>query len=60
MLDEVVADLPEGLETRLGEQGRRLSGGQRQRVAIARLVPKALCLFSTKLQLRSTAPLRAM
>ena len=31
-----VADLPEGLATRVGERGVQLSGGQRQRVAIAR------------------------
>ncbi len=35
-LDEVVRQLPEGLDTRLGENGTRLSGGERQRVAIAR------------------------
>ncbi|MEU5562397.1 thiol reductant ABC exporter subunit CydD [Micromonospora musae] len=35
-LDEVVAGLPEGLDTLLGERGHGLSSGQRQRVALAR------------------------
>lgn len=35
-LDEVVAAMPEGLDTPAGPRGSALSGGQRQRVAIAR------------------------
>lgn len=35
-LDEVVANLPEGLETSVTENGARFSGGERQRIAIAR------------------------
>src|SRR5690625_752310 len=35
-LKEVVAKLPEGIDTSIGESGRLLSGGQRQRVTLAR------------------------
>ena len=35
-LDEFVSELPNGIDTRVGERGVQLSGGQRQRVGIAR------------------------
>ncbi|QOL51493.1 lipid A export permease/ATP-binding protein MsbA [Massilia litorea] len=39
-LTDVVARLPEGVDSMIGENGMRLSGGQRQRVAIARAIYK--------------------
>jgi ABC-type multidrug transport system fused ATPase/permease subunit len=46
-LEDVVTQLPEGLDTMLGERGVRLSGGQRQRVGLARALyrqPRVLIL----------------
>jgi subfamily B ATP-binding cassette protein MsbA len=37
---DVIAGLPRGLETPVGDNGNRLSGGQRQRLAIARAIYK--------------------
>jgi ATP-binding cassette subfamily B protein len=37
----LVASLPDGLDTVVGDRGYRLSGGERQRLAIARLLLKA-------------------
>lgn len=39
-LTEVIAELPDGLDTMIGDNGNRLSGGQRQRLAIARAIYK--------------------
>ncbi|NLG97961.1 MAG: thiol reductant ABC exporter subunit CydC [Chloroflexi bacterium] len=46
-LGELVAQLPDGLDTWIGERGLQLSGGERQRVAVARALLKISVLKSS-------------
>jgi ABC-type transport system involved in Fe-S cluster assembly fused permease/ATPase subunit len=39
-IDELIAKLPDGYDTMVGERGLKLSGGEKQRVAIARTILK--------------------
>jgi len=40
-IGDLIASLPEGLDTVVGDRGYRLSGGEKQRLAIARVLLKA-------------------
>ncbi|MFI9507451.1 ABC transporter ATP-binding protein [Nocardia sp. NPDC052566] len=57
-LGDLVASLPDGLDTVVGERGYRLSGGERQRLTIARLLlkqPRVVILDEATASLDSTS-----
>ena len=57
-LAELVATLPDGIDTVVGERGYRLSGGERQRLTIARLLlarPRVVVLDEATAHLDSTS-----
>ena len=57
-LDDLIASLPDGLDTVVGERGYRLSGGERQRLTIARLLlakPRVVILDEATAHLDSTS-----
>ncbi|MGV9712630.1 ABC transporter ATP-binding protein [Gordonia sp. NPDC003424] len=57
-LDDLIASLPDGLDTVVGERGYRLSGGERQRLTIARLLlahPAVVILDEATAHLDSTS-----
>ncbi|MFF5209822.1 ABC transporter ATP-binding protein [Streptosporangium sp. NPDC000396] len=60
-LEDLVARLPEGMETKVGHRGVMLSGGERQRVAIARVLlrrPRLLLLDEATSQLDAVNEMR--
>jgi ABC-type multidrug transport system fused ATPase/permease subunit len=57
-LTDLVRDLPDGLDTIVGERGYRLSGGERQRLTIARVLlarPQVVILDEATAHLDSTS-----
>lgn len=57
-LGDLIASLPDGLDTVVGERGYRLSGGERQRLTIARLLlaqPRVVILDEATAALDSTS-----
>ena len=57
-LGELIASLPDGLDTMVGERGYRFSGGERQRLTIARLLlarPRVVILDEATSNLDTTS-----
>ncbi|MFJ9407259.1 ABC transporter ATP-binding protein [Streptomyces sp. NPDC101393] len=57
-LEQLIASLPDGLDTVVGERGYRLSGGERQRLTIARLLlahPRVVILDEATAHLDNTS-----
>ncbi|WP_129662468.1 ABC transporter ATP-binding protein [Phytoactinopolyspora endophytica] len=57
-IDDLIASLPAGLDTIVGERGYRLSGGERQRLTIARILlaqPRVVILDEATAHLDSTS-----
>ena len=57
-LDEHVRSLPEGLDTRIGQNGIRFSGGQKQRIGIARALfedPEVLIFLPLRLSCKESS-----
>ncbi|MDP3749282.1 MAG: ATP-binding cassette domain-containing protein [Phenylobacterium sp.] len=61
-LSDLLANLPEGLQTQVGERGLKLSGGEKQRVSIARAALKGarLVIFDEATAALDTATERAV